>query len=114
MRWEKLRKSQQVSRRPAAAGGGCGLLLILVLALVFKVNPLELLSQSGGEFGQQQTQTQLPTSAESDEMAQYVRAVLGSTEEEWTRIFAKHELRYRPAKLVNYSGSTRMRSGGIA
>ena len=122
MRWEKLRRSQNVedrrgqraSRRPAAAGGGFGLILILILAFVFKVNPLELLSQSGGSLGQQQSQTPQQTSAESDEMAAYVSAVLGSTEEEWSQIFAQYNLQYRPAKLINYSGSTRMRSGGVA
>lgn len=104
-----------MSRRPAAAGGGCGLVLILVLALVFKINPLELLSQSGGSLTQQTPQqTQQPTSAESDEMAEYVSKVLGSTEDEWTKIFAKYNLRYRPAKLVNYSGATPMRTGGVA
>ncbi|MGJ8724912.1 MAG: KPN_02809 family neutral zinc metallopeptidase [Roseibacillus sp.] len=123
MRWEKLRRSQNVedrrgqsaSRRPAAAGGGCGLILILVLALVFKINPLELLSQGGGNLGQQPIeQSQQPTSAESDELADYVSRVLGSTEEEWAHIFSKYNLQYRPAKLVNYSGSTRMRTGGVA
>ena len=108
------RRGQRASRRPAAAGGGFGLILILILAFVFKVNPLELLSQSGGSLGQQQSQTPQQTSAESDEMAAYVSAVLGSTEEEWSQIFAQYNLQYRPAKLINYSGSTRMRSGGVA
>ena len=124
MRWEKLRRSQNVedrrgqrsSRRPAAAGvgGGFGLILVLILAVVFKVNPLELLSQGGGGLSQQTSQTQQPTSAESDEMADYVSAVLGSTEDEWTQIFKQYNLQYRPAKLINYSGTTRMRSGGTA
>lgn len=123
MRWERLRKSQNVedrrgqraSRRPAAAGGGFGLILLLILALVFKVNPLELLGQGGGGLSQQQQQqAPQPTSAESDAMADYVSRVLGSTEDEWTQIFAKYNLSYRPAKLINYSGTTRMRSGGVA
>ena len=123
MRWEKLRRSENVEdrrgqrtgRRPAAAGGGCGLILILVLALIFKVNPLELLSQSGGGgLSQQAPQSQQANTAESNEMADYVRAVLGSTEDEWTQIFKEYNLQYRPAKLINYSGTTRMSSGGVA
>lgn len=124
MRWEKLRKSQNVedrrgqslNQRPAAAaGGGCGLILVLVLALVFKINPLELLSQGDGSLGQQQTEQVLqPTSVESDQLADYVSRILGSTEEEWAQIFAKYNLKYRPAKLINYSGMTRMSTGGVA
>lgn len=122
MRWEKLRRSRNVedrrgqrsAGRPAAAGGGCGLILILILALVFKVNPLEFIGQSGGGLSQQAQQTQQPSSAEDNEMADYVQAVLGSTEDEWTHIFRQYNLQYRPAKLVNYSGMTRMRSGGVA
>ena len=56
MRWERLRRSQnvedrrgqQMTRRPAAAGGGCGLVLLLIIALAFKITPLELLSQHEG------------------------------------------------------------------
>ena len=122
MRWEKLRRSknvedrrgQKTAGRPAVAGGGFGLIIILVLALIFKVNPLELLSQSGGGVSQQTTQTQRPNSPESNEMADYVSAVLGSTEDEWTQIFKQYNLQYRPAKLINYSGSTRMSTGGVA
>lgn len=55
MRWEKLRRSQNIenrrgqrmARRPAAVGGGCSIILLLVLALIFKVNPLEFLSEAG-------------------------------------------------------------------
>lgn len=122
MRWEKLRRSENVedrrgqsaSRRPAAAGGGCGLILILVLALVFKINPLELLGQSGLESASQQQTQHAPTSAESDEMADYVRAILGSTEEEWQQIFTQYGRQYRPPRLINYSGMTRMKTGGVA
>ncbi|MBK1835496.1 neutral zinc metallopeptidase [Roseibacillus ishigakijimensis] len=122
MRWEKLRRSRHVedrrgqrpSRKPAAAGGGLGLVLILVLAFVFKVNPLELLSQSSHSGLSPQPASAVTPSAESDEMADYTAAVLGSTEDEWQRIFAQYNRQYRPAKLVNYSGTTRMRSGGVA
>ncbi|MDQ8189436.1 KPN_02809 family neutral zinc metallopeptidase [Roseibacillus persicicus] len=122
MRWERLRRSnnvedrrgQAVTRRPAAAGGGCGLVLLLVLALLFKVNPLELLSQGGLETAPTQQTQGTPTSAESDEMAEYVRAVVGSTEDEWRQIFQKYGLQYRDPKLINYSGQTRMKTGGVA
>ncbi|GHC55374.1 metalloprotease [Roseibacillus persicicus] len=103
-----------MTRRPAAAGGGCGLVLLLVLALLFKVNPLELLSQGGLETAPTQQTQGTPTSAESDEMAEYVRAVVGSTEDEWRQIFQKYGLQYRDPKLINYSGQTRMKTGGVA
>ena len=120
MRWEKLRRSQNIenrrgqrmARRPAAAGGGCSIILLLVLALIFKVNPLELLSEGGLESDQQSSQHQSAT--ESGEMNDYVAAVLGSTEQEWAHIFRQYNRSYRTANLINYSGSTHMKSGGIA
>ena len=65
MRWEKLRRSQNIenrrgqrmARRPAAVGGGCSIILLLVLVLIFKVNPLEFLSEGGLESGQQSSPT---------------------------------------------------------
>lgn len=101
-----------MARRPAAAGGGCSIILLLVLALIFKVNPLELLSEGGLESDQQSSQHQSAT--ESGEMNDYVAAVLGSTEQEWAHIFRQYNRSYRTANLINYSGSTHMKSGGFA
>ncbi len=79
MRWERLRRSQnvedrrgqQMTRRPAAAGGGCGLVLLLIIALAFKITPLELLSQhEGGTLSQQQPQSYQTANAGSDELFQ--------------------------------------------
>ncbi|MEM9079694.1 MAG: neutral zinc metallopeptidase [Verrucomicrobiota bacterium] len=119
MRWEKLRRSRNIedrrgqptSRRPVAAGGGCGmLLLLLIVAVVFQVNPLELIGSNNLPPATPQTQ-QNP--GQSDQLADFVAAIKGSTEEEWTKIFHQYGREYRPAKLINYSGSTPM-PGGLA
>lgn len=122
MRWEKLRSSENVENRrgqagrgggPVKMGGGLGLVLLVVAALIFGVNPLELLSQSGASspFGQQ---SQSGAVAANPEMDLYLRKVVGSTEDEWTAIFRASGLAYRPARVVSYAGSTPMRSGGLA
>lgn len=124
MRWEKLRRSGNVENRrgqrggggggrPAKMGGGLGLILIVVLGLVLGVNPLELLSQTGAtsSLGQQGQTSSAPANPEMD---QYLERVVGSTEDEWAAIFRANGLTYRPAKVISYSGSTRMRTGGMA
>lgn len=94
-------------------GGGCGMILILIIAIALGVNPMEFLSQGGASAVSQQGSPQT-SSAESDEMLDFVSAVLGSTEEEWTKIFRENRREYRMPKLINYSGSTRMRTGEVA
>ena len=89
------------------------MIAILIIALILGVNPIQFLGEGGLQSeGQQSAPTQ--TSAQSDELADFVSAVLGSTEEEWTQIFRANNRQYRLPKLINYSGATRMRTGGVA
>lgn len=121
MRWENLRRSRNIEDRrgqgrggkPVAMGGGCGMILILVIAIALGVNPMEFLGQGGASAVSKERSPQT-SSAESDEMFDFVSAILGSTEEEWTKIFRENRREYRMPKLINYSGSTRMRTGGVA
>lgn len=100
------------SRRPVAIGGGCGtLVLLLVLAMLFKVNPLQLL-----DTAEQVAPQAAPSSAPADpddEVGAFVRTLKSDAEQVWTAIFAEHGRRYEPSRLVLYSGYTPM-PGGMA
>src|SRR5262245_37679026 len=127
MRFDRLPRSDKVEDRrgdqprglPGGRAGGIGLGTILILVLVgwwLGINPLyliggaEILSRLGGGSTQQQTQPapEKPTAeAPTDQMRDFVSAVLGSTEVQWQEIFAKAGKTYRAPSLVMYDGVTR-------
>lgn len=83
-------------------GGGCGTLIIVILALIFGVDPRQLLDSGGApqegpppatQTGPQQQQQ--PTDAES----QFVGRVLTTTEQIWGDIFRRNGSQYREPKL---------------
>jgi uncharacterized protein len=109
MRWRGRRLSTNLEDRrglrglPIRGGGlGCGgLILLLLVALLTGINPLELL-QDGGEpvpVDYSETGREDP----QDDMAQFVSTVLAHTEETWHEIFNEMGERYREPKLVLFS-----------
>jgi len=110
MRWQMSRQSSNIEDRrgmnvPRAGGIGClGLVVVLVISYLTGSNPLELLQQMG-------TDTSVPTQersaapADNDEGRQFVAAVLGSTEDEWTQIFAASGRQYQPPRLVLFENA---------
>jgi uncharacterized protein len=127
MRWDELPRSDNVQDRrgrglgglPGGRAGGIGLGTLILLVLVgwaLGINPLyliggaEILSRLGGS--QEQSQP-APGSTESpsDQIGQFVSAVLGSTEAQWKEIFAKAGKVYEPPTLVMFSGGTRSACG---
>lgn len=101
----------------AMGGSGCVVALFVIFMLVTKSGFL-----GGGDGGQIQlpdlSQINVPQQGGGsgeidDEMGDYVEAVLGSTEDVWTAIFRDYGMRYQPARVVHYSGTTRM-PGGVA
>jgi predicted metalloprotease len=101
--------------RLGGGGMGCGgIAILIVLALVFGINPLSLLGGGGGGGGQisapQQQIGQPSSPRQSIEMDRFVAKVLATTEDSWSRIFAQEVgSSYRPPKLVLFTG--RVRSG---
>jgi predicted metalloprotease len=47
----------------------------------------------------------------SPQMSDFLKRVLGSTEETWGEIFAKSNARYQPTKMVAYTGGTQTQCG---
>ena len=161
MRWEDGRESDNVEDDRSSGGGGgfggggfgggglpfgggklgCGgIVLLVVVGLIFGINPLQMLGMVTGGSGptvQQQTPTDntnaspnagtgtvsgpngstsaatgAGTSAAPDQNKEFVRHILGSTEDVWGAIFKQAGQTYVQPKLVLYSDSIRSACGG--
>jgi uncharacterized protein len=112
MRLDDLPKSDRVEDRRGLPAGraGIGIGTVVVLALIgwaLGIDPSMLIGGAEQMSGSSQTQQQqIPAGAPSDEMAQFVSAVLGSTEAVWTDVFARAGKTYKPPTLVMFSGAT--------
>ena len=93
---------------------------IVVLGLIgwaLGIDPRVLIQGAETISGNEQTQQQsdsgstMSTGTPSDEMGHFVSAVLGSTEAQWTNIFAEAGKRYEPPSLVMFSGATKSGCG---
>ena len=123
MRWRDGRRSSNVEdrrgRRPAPRGaaiGGGGLLIMLLIAWLMGAKPEQLL-QMVQQQQQQQRQQQQPAGVpqgggapaavnpEEEKLAEFVRYVLGSTEDVWQAQFQQMGRRYREPTLVLFSDS---------
>jgi len=109
MRWENLRRSDNVEdrrrQRAARMGGGFGLgglLLILVVSVVLGKNPIELLAllQDSGVATAPADSAPAPAPPGDDKNADFVRAILGDTEDTWSAVFARSGSQYQAPRLV--------------
>jgi len=106
--------------------GGLGLVAVVVLALVFGVDPSQLLGGlSGGQPTDEDSARTLPSApaarnsrqaststSSQDPQVQFVSRVLGSTERVWSDLFGtNYNTRYVDPKLVLYRGATRTACG---
>ncbi len=102
-------------RRGRRGGGGMklsggGIILLLILAVVFKVNPLSLLEQTGGLEGGP-VDGGAPLTEEQQRLADFASIILASTEDVWTSEFEKMGLQYEKPSMVLFTGSTRSGCG---
>ena len=124
MRWEDLRTSSNIEDdREASAsrggglgipGGGLGIGMVIILGLIgwaLGIDPSVLIGGAqiltgGGQATQQSGPApEVETGTPNDQTGQFVAAVLGSTEDVWTEIFAANGRTYHPPKLRLFSGS---------
>ena len=112
MKWSDLRQSSNVedrrgSRTGMAVGGGCGTVVILLLALLFGADPRALLERMQGGGGPAPgTQTTRPVNPQEEEQKKFVSFVLADTEETWNDIFRREGRQYREPKLVLFTDRT--------
>jgi uncharacterized protein len=125
MRWDDFRQSSNIEDdREASAsrggglgipgGGGLGIGMIIILGLIgwaLGIDPSVLIGGAqiltGGGQATQQTgpAPEVETGTPNDQTGKFVAAVLGSTEDVWTEIFAANGRTYHPPKLRLFSGS---------
>jgi len=113
LRWKGRRSSANVDDRRgkggiAIAGGGLGLVIIIIVALL------------GGNPGDFMNTIQVaPTgntvpyeeSIEEEELSEFVSVVLADTEDVWTELFDEQGLVYQNPTLVLFSGSVESACG---
>jgi uncharacterized protein len=110
MRWNDFRRSDNVEDAGSGGGlggglkiGGGGLIAIVVVSLLLGKNPLDVLTLL--ESGSPPT-AQAPAGppAKGDPQVDFVRAVLGDTEDFWKAELAKRGGTYQPPKLTLFHG----------
>jgi predicted metalloprotease len=79
-----------------------GSLLLLVLALVFGVDPRALLQQQPNN-PPSQVQTSRSQNPEQEELKQFVAVVLAKSEDVWTDVFRQNGRQYREPTLVLFT-----------
>jgi len=95
-----------------AAGGGLGLIVIVIIAVLLGADPSKLLSDiSSTGVDQSSYYEQQPISGEDQELADFVSVVLADTEDTWTEIFARYNGSYREPTLVLFSGAVESACG---
>lgn len=116
MQWGKGRRSDNVvDGRGGGAGrigGGLGLggiAVVVVFGLITGQNPLDLLAMLS-EQGTAPAHTEQAPPA-NDRNADFVRAILGDTEDTWGALFAQSGNAYRQPKLQLFSGGVRSACG---
>ena len=123
MRWTPSGKSRNIedrrSRRPAgrraAPFGLGGIILILVISYIFKVNPMSLLQQTGGggSLGMETSAPAEPyqSTPQEEELVQFVSFVLDDAQAVWTRVLPQYGVEYREAKLVLFRDAVQSACG---
>ena len=136
MRWGDMRRSENVEDRGGAPGGGGfplgggmkigggTLILLLILSLVFGINPLQFLGMAGPDVSAPAPQS-APPAAPDDGAAgprtgtpapgmrkEFAARVVGDTEDVWGALFeAMYQKRYPPTTLTLYTGAVRSGCG---
>jgi len=117
MRWKRARRSDNVvdarGRSGMRLGGGLGLggiVIVVVLGLLTGQDPLQLLGQLAGQEGST-VQQQRPSATGDDPQVDFVRAILGDTEDTWQALFRQSGEQYRDPRLVLFRGGVNSACG---
>ena len=141
MRWGDMRRSENVEDRGGSSAGGRGvplgggmkigggtLIVLLILSLVFGINPLQFLGMMGSDVSPPVPQTAPPSAsppapdtgaagpragtAAPGMRKEFAARVVGDTEDVWNALFeAMYQKRYPPATLTLYTGAVRSGCG---
>ena len=128
MLWKKGRRSDNVVDAQDGAGGGGGggfriggkglslggVVLIVAFGLLTGQDPMQILGQLAGQMQQQSTSVSPQTRqapAANDPQTDFVRAILGDTEDTWRAIFAQSGRQYKDPTLVLFRGRVQSACG---
>ena len=111
MRWQSGRRSDRrgISLGRGAIGGGAVIAAVIATLLGAPQSVVRSLLEGGG--GVTETESgRVPTAAEN-EAADFVKVVLGSTEDVWTEVLPSARRRYEPPKLVLFTEAVQSACG---
>jgi len=111
MRWRSGRRSSNIEDRRGirlsrgVKGGGIGMLLLVIVAMYFGVDPSIVLQQGTEMDGGSSIQTiPIQPSTADNELADFVSVVLADTEDTWESLFNQMGGTYEEPNLVVFSG----------
>ncbi|MEG1043106.1 MAG: neutral zinc metallopeptidase, partial [Pseudomonas sp.] len=122
MQWKKGRRSDNVEDvRDQSTGGGGGMrigggkglslmavVVIVGIGLLTGQDPLQILGQLSGQLTEQSspqvTQQAGHAPPANDQQADFVRAILGDTEDTWRQVFQQSGRTYKDPTLVLFRG----------
>lgn len=112
MRWRGRAGSGNIEDRrglgrPLLAGGGIGGVIVVIAALLFGVDPGQLLNGGGGGAPAISGERGVP----GDEAGRFVAVVLAETDSTWSRIFAARGADYPEPTLVLFSDAVQSACG---
>ncbi len=113
MKWQDARRSGNIDDRRGMSGGkkltigGIGGVIVIVIGLLMGGDPMQLLNevQQGG-MGNQTEAGEYQSTPEEAELLNFADAVLTSTEDVWSNIFAQAGKTYPLTTLAVYNGAT--------
>ncbi|MET0224993.1 MAG: neutral zinc metallopeptidase [Dokdonella sp.] len=132
MLWQKGRSSDNVVEDEGGGGGGGGpgfgggrglgiggVIIVIIVGLLFGKNPGDILqmlsSMSGGGDGSGQPMPQQQVApAGNDEQTEFVRKILGSTEDVWGQLFQASGKQYPAPRLVLFHGAVQSACGAAS
>jgi len=119
MQWTGRRESDNVEDRRGVSrggiiGGGLGSIVLVILALIFGVDPSKLLQQGDPGTGGG-TETSRSADPAEEQLKKFTSVVLADTEDVWTKLF-KEQLnkQYHDPALVLFTGQVRSACGAAS
>jgi predicted metalloprotease len=120
MRWEGGRRSDNIEDRrgmrvrpAAAAGGGLGLVALVLIAMFLGIDPSVIL-QGGGAPEMSPAppaETRAPAAPGKDPARDFVAVVLADTEDTWRELFRQVNRTYQDPKLVLFENAVESACG---
>ena len=132
MLWKKGRRSDNVvdARDDSGGGGGGGMriggkglglggiVIIVAIGLLTGQDPMRILGEITGQMGSEQTTAVNPQTRQAppanDEQADFVRAILGDTEDTWQQVFQQMGSQYKAPTLILFSGRVQSACGSAS